>query len=547
MPFEEQEEAGPSKPKRQRGTLNIINYQLVASLDRCKISDRNAVYIIVAIAAALNFDVNSLTVNRSSIRRYREQIREAKMRNIRQVFKPIDWKAGVLHWDGKMLPSMLRREMADRLPVVISSGKSEKLLGVPELEDGSGNSQANAIFEVVIDWGLSDSVKAICCDTTPTNLGCYNGAAVLFEQLLGKNLLYLPCRHHIFELVLRAVFEKKIPSTTGPNVPLFKRFREAWPNIDQNQYDTGIENHYVHEIIHDHIDDINAFVQNNLESIHPREDYKELLLLSQIFIGKIPSDNVTFRKPSAFHHARWMSKAIYSLKIFLFRNQFKLNPKEEKSISQICIFIVLIYIQAWFTCPLAPRSPNHDLHFIKKLCDYKSIDSDLSQVTLKKMKNHLWYLQGESAAMAFFDDTLSDDVKRRMVLSLQNINNDEVECPKRVEVRNVESLYDLDIDSFISSHSKKFFERFEINQDFLDIDPSQWPQNAGYNESFHLVKNLRVVNDTAERAVKLIEDYNNILTRKEDQKQFILQILEEHRKNVPDSNKSTVLQDYEKN
>lgn len=75
-----------------------------------------------------------------------------------------------------------------------------------------------------VDWGIPNCIKALCCDTTAANLGSNKGAAVLLEQLLEKKLLYLPCRHHIFELILKDVFELKIPTTSGPDVPLFKRF-----------------------------------------------------------------------------------------------------------------------------------------------------------------------------------------------------------------------------------------------------------------------------------------------------------------------------------
>lgn len=46
-----------------------------------------------------------------------------------------------------------------------------------------------------------------------------------------------------------------------------------------------------------------------------------------------------------------------------------------------------------------------------------------------------------------------------------------------------------------------------------------------------------VVNDVAERNVKLIEEYNTILT-KDDQKQYLLQVVNEYRKQYPDSKKS---------
>lgn len=51
---------------------------------------------------------------------------------------------------------------------------------------------------------------------------------------------------------------------------------------------------------------------------HPREDYKELLQLSLLYLGGWSENDFSFRVPGALHQARWMSKAIYTLKIVLF-------------------------------------------------------------------------------------------------------------------------------------------------------------------------------------------------------------------------------------
>lgn len=142
--FIDESEAGPSQPKRSRGSVNIINEKLVAVLDKCKLSDRDAVHVIAAVAQSLQYDINSLVLNSTSIRRYREKLRTARAMNIKRVFNETELNAVVLHWDGKMLPNILKREVNDRLPTVITNGNVEKLLGVPELEDGTGLSQAKA-------------------------------------------------------------------------------------------------------------------------------------------------------------------------------------------------------------------------------------------------------------------------------------------------------------------------------------------------------------------------------------------------------------------
>jgi len=48
------------------------------------------------------------------------------------------------------------------------------------------------------------------------------------------------------------------------------------------------------------------------------------------------------------------------------------------------------------------------------------------------------------------------------------------------------------------------------------------------------------VNDVAERGVALIQEFNNIITTDEEQKQMLLQVVETHRKKFPDAKKSTM-------
>ena len=51
--------------------------------------------------------------------------------------------------------------------------------------------------------------------------------------------------------------------------------------------------------------------------------------------------------PEAMHHARWMSKVLYAIKIWMFRGQFKLTKGEETGLRDIAVFSVHIYLKAW--------------------------------------------------------------------------------------------------------------------------------------------------------------------------------------------------------
>lgn len=50
------------------------------------------------------------------------------------------------------------------------------------------------------------------------------------------------CRHRIYELVLRRVFEEKFGSISGPNIQLFKKFQDNWSKIDTVKFNPVIKN-----------------------------------------------------------------------------------------------------------------------------------------------------------------------------------------------------------------------------------------------------------------------------------------------------------------
>src|SRR5215469_11876847 len=125
-----------------------------------------------------------------------------------------------------MLPALTGIEKVDRLAIIVSFHGKEQLLGVPEIQTSSGEKQAMAVYQAVEKWGVIDKIQALFCDTTASSTDRINGACTNLEKLFKRDLLYLPCRHHIFELVLRSCFESLMVTTFGPDMPLFKRFKE---------------------------------------------------------------------------------------------------------------------------------------------------------------------------------------------------------------------------------------------------------------------------------------------------------------------------------
>lgn len=115
-------------------------------LDKCKISDRNAVHLFIAIAEALGNNVNEFIVNRSSIRRSRIKYRKERAEKICRDYNLTKDDAVIIYWDGKLLPNLTGKGLVDRLPIIASVNGREQLLGVPALNSETGREQANAVY-----------------------------------------------------------------------------------------------------------------------------------------------------------------------------------------------------------------------------------------------------------------------------------------------------------------------------------------------------------------------------------------------------------------
>lgn len=256
-----------------------------------------------------------------------------------------------------------------------------------------------------------------------------------------------------------------------------------------------------------------------------------------IFLNGTQTNPLTFKAPGATHHARWMSKALYCLKIYMFQNQFHLGKKELLGISDVCIFISVVYIKAWFEAPCPTKAPVQDLNFLKTLLYYKNTNEQISKATVTTFLRHLWYLTEELAVMSFFDSSVSLDVKLKMINAIKKNGKENNERRVVLTENQLDTICSKDISDFITKRSLQFFDHFQLSSDFLTVEPRYWPETTSYKKCLDTIKGIKCVNDTAERGIALIQTYNRTLSKNEEQKQFILQIVQLHRQEYPNCNK----------
>lgn len=96
----------PESAVTKRATKHFITPKLVAVLDRCRVSARNAVFILQAAAEALGHKLDNLIITKTSIQQQRAKLRCARAQDLKAKFKELNQPFLVVHWDGKLLPAL---------------------------------------------------------------------------------------------------------------------------------------------------------------------------------------------------------------------------------------------------------------------------------------------------------------------------------------------------------------------------------------------------------------------------------------------------------
>lgn len=221
----------------------------------------------------------------------------------------------------------------------------------------------------------------------------------------------------------------------------------------------------------------------------------------------------------------------------------------------------------WFECPLSSAAPKNDLQMIMNLIEYRNVNENIAKEVLTVFFRHLWYLSETLIGFAFFDRTIDAKTKRLMVAALKK-DGDNANCKqasieadytwitdtkKCIVLESVE-VSKLHIDEFVTSKTHSFFDSLFANdsneedpKSFLEIDPSRWINNEKYLRAEEKANKLIVVNDAAERAVNLMTRFNEKVTTIEDEKQILLQVVEEHQKRFPyEINKKDIITELQK-
>lgn len=220
---------------------------------------------------------------------------------------------------------------------------------------------------------------------------------------------------------------------------------------------------------------------------------------------------------------------------------FTISERGEAGLVVFILFIVKLYLRSWFLCQIPSVAPRIDLNFLKEAENFKKINLEIAKAVINKFIRHTWYLGEQLIGLALFDVEVDIDEKRAMVNAFENPSNIQSRIKGQVKESQIETAT---LSQFVSKTTLDFLYILSDGQDmpFLQMDPSDWHDNVQYKSLCNKVNGMAVVNDHAERAIALIKDFNNIITRKEDQKQFLLQTIEHNRQKFPKFTKKSIIE-----
>jgi len=87
-----------------------------------------------------------------------------------------------------------------------------------------------------------------------------------------------------------------------------------------------------------------------------------------------------------------------------------------KHLSEVCLFVTGVYIKYWFQSPSSAAAPRNDLNLLCTVSAYPN--RKVAEAATTAFGCHLRYLSELLIGFAFFDDDVSIEVKRLMVMAL---------------------------------------------------------------------------------------------------------------------------------
>ena len=148
----------------------------------------------------------------------------------------------------------------------------------------------------------------------------------------------------------------------------------------------------------------------------------------------------------------------------LLLHQIPLHLLKKKKVQKMALFVVFVYLRAWFTALALVSAASNDLNLFQSLQKFKSVDKKISTITTAVLNRHTWYLTEELIPLSFFNEELPLDERTLLATKIGQITCGETEIRKpTLPVINEKS----ELSDFVGERSDLHFKLLEIPVTFL--------------------------------------------------------------------------------
>ena len=542
------------EPRKKKGRVVSVEMpknpfsspHVTSTMDRLKVSSRTAAGMFAAFMKTGSsdgqpVDLNDFNMSRSTVESTRKKNRGVLVEMVRDEFEEKKPKYLNIHWDGKLVPNVMGKK-EEREAIFVSGAPhylEGKLLDVSKLESSSGLSQFEGVKEQVKIWDIKNQIRSFTFDTTGSNTGVKVGCCKRLQDWLGRPVLWLGCRHHIGELIAKAVWYTLFEEDLEPENKFFASIRKQWESIDTSPGATirTLDGSLAmrEEALQFYEKVIKA--RNDKNEILIRDDYREIVETAMMILGKPPRDSYVWKKPGACHKARFCAFGIYIHKAVAFSDQLGLEEDFIESLVRVANFFSTIYVPYFMKASVGCDAAINDLemfHMLEKFGQVISfkikihsfkmfvsdqVDEELAHTARTVLGRHTWYLQQETVPMALFSDKLSDDQKSRLAVNIlmhesdkPNMQDFKLSKPTlKMNITPETKLHDL-----VAPRSFLFWSILGLGYDWLKKSVSDWSSDEAYLEARNYVRTVKVTNDVAERGIKVIIQPLNVVMQVTD-------------------------------
>ena len=277
-----------------------------------------------------------------------------------------------------------------------------------------------------------------------------------------------------------------------------------------------------------------------------RGDHRELLELIVVYLGgvvlrprknKEPQPIVPYilSRPIATNQTRFMGIGNHELKIALLLNDFEQDEEGREQSLALAEIMMLLHAPYFLKARLATAAPRLDRDYYKDLLQYRDLHAPGSlryRMTEKMIESHLrhtWYITEELAVFSLWDEDLPPRDRKAVANALLHCEPPpewsigKPHLPTGPELGANPRLQDR-----VGPRSHLLFHLLRVGTNWLSRPVRAWSTDPEYMRMQAWLRNLKVVNDCAERCIKDITEYANVCKDSVHRDNIIL-VVQDHR------------------